>query len=136
MKTPTYLLIVVVVLAPLSGLLAEETKPDGIQGETGKLEIEAGLIGTYPSISGNEAKFNEYGDMQDGVVGAYGNIFLYYDNQKGYFMDFIATDIGYDTQAYRLEGKKSGDFDYLPLLQGNSSQYNLGCHYLLQYPRL
>lgn len=112
MKTPTYLLIMVLVFAPLFGLSAEEAKPEDTKEENGKFEIEAGLIGTYPSITGNEAKFNEYGDMQDGVVGAYGNIFLRYDNQKGYFMDFSTADIGYETQSYRLDGKKSGDFQY------------------------
>ncbi|MBP1735820.1 MAG: putative outer rane beta-barrel porin, MtrB/PioB, partial [Deltaproteobacteria bacterium] len=112
MKAPTYVLIIVMVLAPLCCFSAEDAKPEEAKEENGKFEVEAGLIGTYPSISGNEAKFNEYGDMQDGVVGAYGNIFLRYDNQKGYFLDFTALDIGYETQSYRLDGNKSGDFQY------------------------
>lgn len=100
------------VSAPLMNLFAEDIKQEDIKSEKGKFEAEVNLVGTYPNISGNEAKFSEYGDMKDGVLGAYGSIFFNYDNQKGYFMDLIATDIGYDTQAYRLEGKKSGDFDY------------------------
>lgn len=112
MKAPTYLLITMMVFAPLCVFSAEDTKSEIINEEKSTLDFEAGVIGTYPNISGNEAKFNEYGDMKDGVVGAYGNIFLHYDNQKGYFLDFIATDIGYETQSYKLDGRKSGDFRY------------------------
>lgn len=74
-----------------SSINAEENKP--FSGE-----IRA--AGKFASISGSEAKFNEYGDTDDGV---YGKVKLTYDAGK-YFMKFKAFDIGHDTQKYMLEG--------------------------------
>jgi len=76
--------------------------------EEGKVSGEISATGRLTSVSGNEAKFNEYRDLQDGV---YGGIKLKYDSEK-YHTDFDARDMGYDTQRYTLEGGKWGDVKF------------------------
>lgn len=79
----------------------------GLYAEDGKSfsgEIKA--AGKYVDLNGNEAKFNEYRDLKDGV---YGNIRLKYDNDQ-YFLRLYADDIAYDTQNYKLEGGSYGKF--------------------------
>jgi hypothetical protein len=64
--------------------------------------------GTLTHINGNEAKFNEYGDMQNGL---YGDVKLKYDDDK-YYVDFYSRNMFYDTQSYDLEGGKWGAFKF------------------------
>lgn len=56
--------------------------------------------------SGNEAKFNEFGDTRDGV---YGGFNLNYDSEN-VFASAQASNIGYDTQKYEFEGGMYGKF--------------------------
>lgn len=112
MKKAILLAGIAIVLSPFCGFSKEAARASETRDASGALEVDIGVTGLYPSISGNEAKFTEYGDMKDGVLGAYSSVFLSYDNRKGYFLDFSALDIGYQTQSYRLEGRKSGDFRY------------------------
>ncbi|HMK42746.1 MAG TPA: MtrB/PioB family decaheme-associated outer membrane protein [Dissulfurispiraceae bacterium] len=69
-------------------------------------EGDLGLTGVVADINGNRAKFNEYGDLKTGV---YGNVRLRYDSDL-WFLRFKASDLGYDTQNYRLEGGAYGYF--------------------------
>lgn len=80
-----------------NSLYAEDNKPFSA-------EIEA--IWKLADINANEAKFNEYRDLDTGV---YGKIHLKYDNDQ-YFMKLNADDIAYDTQNYKLEGGIWGKF--------------------------
>ncbi len=70
---------------------------------------EIRLTGKLASVSGNEAKFNEYRDIGDG--GLFSRIRLKYDS-GAYFMQFRASDMFYDTQSYRLDGGMWGKFKY------------------------
>jgi MtrB/PioB family decaheme-associated outer membrane protein len=65
------------------------------------------LKGLLADVGGSEAKFNEYRDIRDGL---YGRFHLIYDSD--YFVGLRASDIGYDTQSYGLEGGKLGAFKY------------------------
>lgn len=73
---------------------------------------EVSVTGVLPYVSGNEAKFNEYRDYKDSTVRPFAGGYLQYDNKKGYYLDFSASDIGYDTQRYSLEGGKYGSYKY------------------------
>lgn len=64
--------------------------------------------GKLTSIDGNEAKFNEFRDVNDGV---YGSIKLNYDTDS-YFLNFKANNIGYDDQYYKLYGGAYDKFKY------------------------
>lgn len=92
-----YTLTLCSLLLLANSLYAEDNKP--FSGE-----IKA--VGKYVDLNGNEAKFNEYRDLKDGV---YGNIRLKYDNDQ-YFLRLYADDIAYDTQNYKLEGGMWGKF--------------------------
>lgn len=81
----------------INSAYAEESKP---------FSGEVKLTGKLVDVNGNEAKFNEYRDLKDGV---YGDIRLKYDNDR-YFMKLSAGDIAYDTQNYKLEGGMWGKF--------------------------
>jgi MtrB/PioB family decaheme-associated outer membrane protein len=83
---------------PLSSVFSAETTFEG----------EVTAQGRLVHVNGNEAKFNEYSDKQDGIFGAIG---LRYDSEN-YFMQFKAKDIGYDTQKYTLDGGMWGKFRY------------------------
>ena len=76
--------------------------------EDGKFGGDVRLTGKVADVNGNVAKFNEYRDIKDGV---YGKINLKYDADK-YFLKFKASDIGYDTQSYKLAGGVWGKFKY------------------------
>ncbi len=67
-----------------------------------KTNFSGEFQGTQASadVSGNEAKFNEYRDLENGL---YGKIKLKYDSEK-YFLKFYAYDMGYGTQSYEIEG--------------------------------
>lgn len=58
------------------------------------------LTPTAVHLTGEKAKFNEYRDLRDGV---YAGVGLKYDSDK-YYLDFGASDIGYRTQKYNLDG--------------------------------
>ncbi|MDI6726744.1 MAG: MtrB/PioB family outer membrane beta-barrel protein, partial [Smithellaceae bacterium] len=73
-----------------------------------KLEGEVMISGESLTISGNKASLNEYRDLRDGF---YGDVNLRY-NSAGYFLNFEGTDIGRNTQNYRLDGGKWGQFKY------------------------
>lgn len=60
-------------------------------------------------MNGSKAKYHEYSDDRAG--GIFGDVNVKYDS-PGYFMEFRATDPGYDTQHYRLEGGPYGKFKY------------------------
>lgn len=67
-------------------------------------EFEGTTVQT--DVNGNEAKFNEYRDLKNGL---YGKLRLKYDSEN-YFMKFNAKDMGYNTQSYELEGGKFSIF--------------------------
>ncbi|WP_333652305.1 MtrB/PioB family outer membrane beta-barrel protein [Dissulfurispira sp.] len=97
-RIPIYIILAFCFLLLLTnGLYAEDNKP--FSGE-----IKA--TGKFVDINGNEAKFNEYRDMDSGV---YGKIRLKYDSEQ-YFLKLYADDIAYDTQNYKLEGGMWGKF--------------------------
>jgi MtrB/PioB family decaheme-associated outer membrane protein len=73
-----------------------------------KFSGEITTQGTLININGNKAKFNEYGDIQNGV---YGDVKLKYDDDK-YYVDFYSRNMFYDTQSYDLEGGKWGAFKF------------------------
>ena len=72
------------------------------------LEGDFGVTGRLVNVNGNEAKFNEYGDIRDGF---YSGGYLNYDSED-YFLDLKASDIAYDTQHYRLDAGKWGSIKY------------------------
>jgi MtrB/PioB family decaheme-associated outer membrane protein len=77
--------------------------------EGGLLSGEIKLKGEAVSLSGNEAKFDEYGDQRDG--GLFGKVTLGYDAEN-YYLQFRASDMFYDTERYQLDGGMWGKFKY------------------------
>ena len=78
-----------------------------------QLEGEVGVQGVYAGVKGGEggrAKFTEYRDLEQGVS-VFGKVDLGLDSEK-YFLKFRATDMGYDTQSYRLDGGMWGKFKF------------------------
>ena len=59
---------------------------------------------------GGKAKFTEYRDLRQGVS-VFGNVGLGLDSEQ-YFLKFRASDMGYDTQSYRLDGGMWGKFKF------------------------
>jgi len=113
MRPGVILYALLLIVFPVLNVSSEEAKPSGgKQGEERRLEIEAGVTGAYPAIQGNQAKYSEYRDVQDGTVGAYGFIRLDFSDLNGNFLKFNAVDMGYDDQYYRLDGGKRGKFKY------------------------
>jgi MtrB/PioB family decaheme-associated outer membrane protein len=99
MKAKVCLAVVLVSLIPLSNAFPEEYTFEG--------DISAG--GTYRGVKGeDDAKFFEYSDDANFMFNS--RIRLLLDSEK-YFLGFDATDIGYSTQDYRLEGGMWGKFD-------------------------
>jgi MtrB/PioB family decaheme-associated outer membrane protein len=96
MKSKIMVSVIILSLLPLLNVLAEENNLEGSITATGVLR----------RLNGNEAKFNEYRDIHDGV---YGRIRLNYDTDQ-FFGKFKADDIAYDTQYYRLDGGMWGKF--------------------------
>lgn len=72
-------------------------------------EGEATLLGEHANIDGNKAKYNEYRDIRSN--GLYGGFDFNYDS-KDPFLNGTASDIGYDTQQYRLDGGRYGKFKF------------------------
>ena len=78
-----------------------------------RLEGEVGVKGVYAGVTGKEggkAKFTEYRDLKQGVS-VFGKVGLGLDSEK-YFLNFRASDMGYDTQSYRLDGGMWGKFKF------------------------
>jgi len=78
-----------------------------------RLEGEVGVEGVYAGVTGKEggrAKFTEYRDLEQGVS-VFGKVGLGLDSEQ-YFLKFRATDMGYDTQSYRLDGGMWGKFKF------------------------
>ena len=72
----------------------------------GTFEGEISVSGLLSDVDGNKAKFNEYRHFTDGV---YSGSWVKYDSEK-YFIKGLASDVGYDTQKYEVEGGKYGSF--------------------------
>jgi MtrB/PioB family decaheme-associated outer membrane protein len=100
MKKQTFLPFLLLGLFSLNQVFAEEQED--------KFSGEISAQGTLTHINGNEAKFNEYGDMRNGL---YGDIKLKYDDDK-YYVDFNSRNMFYDTQSYDLEGGKWGAYKF------------------------
>jgi MtrB/PioB family decaheme-associated outer membrane protein len=102
MKLIKYILIILVVLFLIIPMVfAEEQK----KAET-TLTASVWGTGTIIDQGGNEAKFNEYRDVQDGFYTGF-DIGYRHD---GYFVAAESSDIGYDTQSYRIEAGKYGSY--------------------------
>ena len=103
MKSILIIAALIVTLVPFSVVLSEEIK----------LEGEVSLEGVYTGVKGGEggkAKFTEYKDLTQGFS-AFGNVGLGLDSEQ-YFLKFRASDMGYDTQSYRLDGGMWGKFKF------------------------
>lgn len=97
-KTITIICAILFCLMPLFSALAFDDRFDG----------DVSIKGLLSDVDGNEAKFNEYRDITDGV---YGRLRLKYDDDR-YFISLGAYDMGYDTQRYTLSGGSWGKFRY------------------------
>ena len=100
-KIATFTLIVV--LVSFSYSFSEEVT---VEGEVGAEGVYAGVTGD----EGGRAKFTEYRDLRQGVS-VFGNIGLGIDSEN-YFLKFRASDMGYETQSYELEGGMWGRFKF------------------------
>ena len=103
MTSKIVLFIMLLNLATFSTALSEEVK---LEGEVGAKGVYAGVTGE----EGGRAKFTEYRDLQQGVS-IFGDVGLGLDSER-YFLKFRATDMGYDTQSYRLDGGMWGKFKF------------------------
>jgi MtrB/PioB family decaheme-associated outer membrane protein len=98
MRMKVIIFTILLGLISFSPVFSEEKEFGGVIKLTGKLV----------DVNGNETKFNEYRDLEDGL---YSKIKLKYDTEN-YFLKLKASDIGYDTQYYRLDGGMYGKFKY------------------------
>jgi MtrB/PioB family decaheme-associated outer membrane protein len=71
-------------------------------------EGEIGSAAVVTDVNGSKAKFSEYMDETKGG-GLYSDVKLHYDNDD-YFLKFKASDIGYKTEDYQLDGGMYGKF--------------------------
>uniref|UniRef100_A0A831U2G5 MtrB/PioB family decaheme-associated outer membrane protein n=1 Tax=Geobacter metallireducens TaxID=28232 RepID=A0A831U2G5_GEOME len=75
-----------------------------------------GIGGIGAEIRGDEAKFNEYRDINSGVTGNFAIDFA----RKGYYLEMMGENFGvntdagdsYDTQKYSINGGRFGSFKY------------------------
>src|SRR5208337_3590177 len=104
MKLRIIILAIALVLLSFAGAYSDEGTNQGT------FEGDIGATAIVDNVSGNTAKFSEYQDMTKGG-GLYGHIKLGYDSND-YWMKFSATDIGYKTQNYTLDGGMYGKFAY------------------------
>ncbi|MDA8127043.1 MAG: MtrB/PioB family outer membrane beta-barrel protein [Deltaproteobacteria bacterium] len=70
------------------------------------LDVTVYATGIVSQVGGNEAKFNEYRDRQEGLSVGFDARY----RQEGYHLDAEAADIGYDTQRYEVDGGKWGSY--------------------------
>ena len=104
MKSRIIILAIALVLLSFGSAFPDEGTNQGtFEGDVGSTAI-------VDSVSGSTAKFSEYQDMTKGG-GLYSHIKLGYDSDS-YWMKFSATDIGYKTQNYTLDGGLYGAFSY------------------------
>ncbi|MGA3281311.1 MAG: MtrB/PioB family decaheme-associated outer membrane protein [Smithella sp.] len=101
MRSQTFLPFLLLGLFSLSPAFADD--------QENKFSGEISTQGTLVNVNGNKAKFNEYGDTENG--GVYGDVKIKYDDDK-YYVDFYSRNMFYDTQSYDLEGGKWGDFKF------------------------
>jgi MtrB/PioB family decaheme-associated outer membrane protein len=73
----------------------------------GSFEGGLNVTGEWSNQSGDKAKYNEYRDIRK--QGLYSGFLLKYDSDA-FFLQGQASDIGYDTQHYRLDGGAYGKF--------------------------
>ncbi len=101
MKWRTAIFTLITILVPFSSGFSEEVTVEG----------EVGAEGVYTGVradEGGKAKFSEYRDLKQGFS-VFGNIGLGIDSDN-YFLKFRASDMGYETQSYELEGGMWGKF--------------------------
>ncbi|MBF0538370.1 MAG: MtrB/PioB family outer membrane beta-barrel protein [Nitrospirae bacterium] len=99
-----------------SAALAQDEAPDSAGEATTddgksiipKLSGEITTSGVIAGVNGSKAKFNEYRDTETGI---YGGAKLRYDDDN-YWLKFKSSDMGYDTQNYKLEGGIYGGVKY------------------------
>src|SRR5208337_141782 len=109
MKLRIIILAIALVLLSFVSAFSDE----GTSGQTtskGTFTGDIGATAEVDSVSGSVAKFSEYSDMTKSG-GLYSHIKLGYDSDS-YWMKFSATDIGYKTQNYTLDGGMYGKFAY------------------------
>ncbi len=104
MKLKIIILAIAFVLLSFASAFSDETT------NKGTWEGDIGATALVDSVSGSKAKFSEYQDETKGG-GIYSDVRLGYDSDT-YWMKFSATDIGYKTQNYTLDGGMYGKFSY------------------------
>jgi MtrB/PioB family decaheme-associated outer membrane protein len=104
MKLRIIILAIALVLLSSVGAFPDEGTNQGTW------EGEIGATGVVDNVNGSKAKFSEYRDETKGG-NIYGDVRLGYDSDN-YWMKFSATDIGYKTQNYTLDGGAYGKFTY------------------------
>ena len=77
--------------------------------ENNTFEGDVQATGEISNVSGNKAKFNEYSDIRKN--GLYTGFLFKFDSDD-FFIQGLASDIGYDTQHYRLDGGEYGKFKF------------------------
>ncbi|MCG6553087.1 MAG: MtrB/PioB family outer membrane beta-barrel protein [Candidatus Magnetominusculus sp. LBB02] len=131
MKANIAVFIAFLMLLPLGMAFAEDTTTDsaaGICGDDCILKIpnlsgEVTLSGLLRPVQGNSTKYNEYRDDNRGNV--FGDIKLKYDNDN-VWLYLKASDIGYDTQRYSLEGGVYGIVKFYLRYDEMPHNYSLG----------
>ncbi|MBF0567150.1 MAG: MtrB/PioB family outer membrane beta-barrel protein [Nitrospirae bacterium] len=135
MKAKIAILAIFLILLPFSVAFAQDEGDSaagsacggGVLSGPGCLKVpnlsgEVSTRGQIVGINGNPSKFNEYRDVASGVYGA---VKLKYDDDS-YWFKFKASDIGYDTQNYRLDGGIYGAVKYYVEYNEIPHNYSLG----------
>ncbi len=100
MKKQVYSAVILLSLATPALVVAADNTTE-VHGS-----VEAGVRGV--AVNGNEARFNEFRDIDDGVTGS-----IQLDALKGaYHFQFDADKIGEDDQFFQLKGGEYGNFKY------------------------
>ncbi len=110
MKLRIIILAIALVLLSFVSAFSDEGTSNQTASNQGTFEGDVGATAVVDNVSGSTAKFSEYQDMTKGG-GFYGHIKLGYDSDN-YWLKFSATDIGYKTQNYTLDGGMYGRFSY------------------------
>jgi MtrB/PioB family decaheme-associated outer membrane protein len=96
------------ILMAITGMIANLLPFSPAFSEDTVFEGQVTLQGVYYDVNGSKAKFHEYSDSRDNSQ-ALGEITFLRDSPTE-FISSRGTDIGYDTQHYRLEGGRYGAF--------------------------
>lgn len=92
---------------PLAAMLAV-LLPLAAYAEERPFNGEISLTPTLADVTGSKAKFNEYGDTEDGLYGG-----IRVNKESGdFFFQFQADDILYDTQNYQVNGGTYGKYKF------------------------